>query len=99
MGRRCSNASVKGMPEALKIRREININIINRYKVAHGCKRCGYNANLNRLHLYSRNPNKKDPKIERLLKLNREDLRRILEDSDVICVNCRSLIQNQHHEL
>jgi len=90
IGRRCSNASVKGVPEAQKIRREINTNLINRYKAENGCRRCGYNTNLNRLHLHSRKPNKKDLKIEMLLKLNREDLMRELGDCEVLCVNCLS---------
>src|SRR5919108_4048890 len=79
MGRRCSNASVEDSPGAQKIRREINTNLINRYIVERGCRRCGYNSNLNRLFLHSQNPNKKAPKIEKLLKLNREDLMRELE--------------------
>ena len=93
IGRRCSNASVEGVPEAQKIRREINTNLINRYKVEHGCERCGFNMNLTRLYLHSRNPDKKAPKIEKLLKLNRQDLMRELEDYEVLCGDCHHLVQ------
>ncbi len=92
MGRRCSNASVEHVPGAQKIRREINTNLINRYKVENGCKRCGFKTNLHRLHFHSRNPAKKEPKIEKLLKLNREDLMRELADCEVLCEDCRRLV-------
>ena len=95
IGRRCSNASVKGVPPAQKIRREVNTNLINRYKVEHGCKRCGYNKNHLRLYLYTRNPHKNDPKIEKLLKLSRERLIQELEKSDILCAICRSLVQKE----
>jgi hypothetical protein len=89
IGRRCSNAPVKGVPSAQKIRSEINTNLINEYKVGCGCRLCGYNTDLIKLNLYSRNPNRKDPNIERLLKLNTKELMCILENCEVLCVNCR----------
>ena len=92
MGRRCSNASVQGVPPAQKIRKEINTNLINRYKIEHGCKLCGYNTNLNFLDLQSRGPDKKVPKIEKLLKLVSKDLIRELENCEVRCIYCRSLV-------
>ena len=91
IGRRCSNASVQGVPPAQKIRREVNTNLINHYKVEHGCRRCGYNANLNFLDLSSRSPDKKVPKIEKLLKLTHTDLTEMLENCEVLCIYCRSL--------
>jgi len=93
IGRRCSNAGVKGVPEAQKIRKEINTDLINRYKIEHGCRRCGFKTNLRRLHLHSRNPAKREPKIEKLLKLNREDLMRELENFEVLCGDCRHLLR------
>lgn len=90
--RRCSNASVKRIPAAQKIRKEINTNLINRYKIDHGCKHCGYRANLNFLGLSSQMPNKKVPKIEKLLKLAKKDLMQDLETCEVVCIYCRSLI-------
>ncbi len=95
MGRRCSNASVTELPPAQKIRREININLINEYKVEHGCKYCGYNANLNFLDLHRRRPDQKVPKIEKLLKLARKDLMQELENCEVQCIYCRSLVNNE----
>jgi len=92
IGRRCSNASVKRIPAAQKIRKEINTNLINRYKIEHGCKRCGYNANLNFLDLQSREPDKKVPKIEKLLQLPKKDLIHELENCEVQCIYCRSLV-------
>lgn len=95
MGRRCRNAPVKRVPGAQKIRREININIINRFKIAHGCKHCGFKANINKLYLNHRNAEKRDPKIEKLLKLNHEDLMRELGDCEVLCADCRRLISSE----
>jgi len=92
MGRRCSNATVNRIPQAQKIRQRINTNLINGYKLEHGCKSCGYNENLSALSLYSSDPEKKDPKIEKLLKLARKDLIQELENCEVLCANCRSLV-------
>lgn len=90
IGRRCENASVRRIPGAQKIRREINTIMINRHKVEHGCKRCGYNENPSLLHLYSGNPNKKEPKIEKLLRLTSKELFQELAMCEVFCANCRS---------
>jgi hypothetical protein len=95
IGRRCSNASVRNGSPAQKIRREVNTNLINRYKVDHGCKHCGFNASLIGLALYSGNPNKKDPNIEKLLNLSSERLMQELEKCEVHCIDCRSLVNDE----
>jgi hypothetical protein len=89
IGRRCSNAPVRGVPSALQIRSEINTKLINEYKVGCGCRLCGYSADAIRLNLYSRNPEKKDPDTEKLLKLSSKDLMESLASCEVICADCR----------
>jgi len=42
------------------------------------------------LFLHNQNPDKIAPKIEKLLKLKREDLMREIEKWDVLCLNCLS---------
>ena len=92
LGRRCSNASVIESPGAQKVRREMNTNVINRHKVEHGCKRCGYNENIHLLYLYGGSPEKKELKIEKLLKLAPKVLAQELENCEAFCVNCRSFV-------
>jgi len=92
ISRRCSNARIRRGSPAEQIRREANTRLINGYKSKHGCKRCGYNRNPDRLYLHVWNSHNKDPKIERLLKLTRDRLIQELEKSDVLCAICRSLL-------
>jgi hypothetical protein len=92
VGRRCSNARVVKIPPAQKIRREFNPNIIDRYKVEQGCKHCGYNTNPNLLNLRSHASDKKVLRIEKLLMLNRKDLMQELENCEVLCIYCCSLV-------
>ena len=87
--RRCSNASVNHIPPAQEIRRDVNTNLVNSFKVDRGCKRCGYNADFLKLSLSNRSSNKKVPDIEKLLKLTSERLSQELENCEVLCVNCR----------
>ena len=89
VGRRCSNATVRDIPGALEIRREINTNAINRFKIENGCKRCGYKSNLLRLTIYSTIGRKSAVKIGKLLRLNKADLQHRLENCEVFCIDCR----------
>ena len=91
IGRRCSNAPVKGVPPAQQIRRMINIQMINEYKVEHGCKQCGFKTSPLELSLRSRNPKEKYPNVEKLLKLNREQLMQQLEKCEPLCTKCHNL--------
>jgi len=95
ISRRCANASVRRLPAAQKIRNEINANLINRYKIENGCKHCGYRANLNFLSLSSQRSDKKAPKIKKLLMLAKKDLMQELENCEVICIYCRSLVNTE----
>jgi hypothetical protein len=98
VGRRCSNANVDYVLPAKKIRREINTKLIYQYKADHGCQRCGENKNLLKLFLYSQDQNKKELKMEKLLKLSREQLMRTFENSEVLCLNCHSPKPPHHLE-
>ena len=90
INRRCSNASVRYSPAARKLRRERNTDAINRYKVRHGCKRCGFNENLQLLYLYGGSPGRQELNIVELVKLTPRELKEVLEACQVYCVNCRS---------
>jgi hypothetical protein len=92
IGRRCSNATVKRIPGAEKVRREINTNTINRYKAEYGCKRCGYNENLLNLDLYKGVPERKALEIEKLLGMTSKELIDELENCEIFCVNCRGFV-------
>lgn len=85
----CSNANVKKAMPAEEIRREINIKLINDYKVQQGCMNCGYNKDPLKLYLCSWNPKKEETYIMRLLRLNKKDLMSNLDSCKVHCVNCR----------
>ena len=89
IGRRCSNAPVARIPGALEIRQKINTNMINRYKVLNGCKNCGYNTNHLGLSIYRGSGGKHPVKIEKLLKLNGNQLMQKLEKCEILCVSCR----------
>ncbi len=89
--RRCSNASVARIPQARKIRRKLNTDLISRYKVDHGCERCGYTSNPDRLLLHTKNPEKNDPKIEDLFQLAIQELMQELDSCEVLCANCYRL--------
>jgi hypothetical protein len=95
ISRRCSNASIKRIIPAQQIRIEANTQLINEYKVEHGCQRCGYNEDPMDLNLHSRNLHKRDPKIEKLLLLNRECLLQELGKYEVICAICYRLDHNE----
>jgi hypothetical protein len=91
ISRRCSNARTRKGSPAQEIRREFNTNLINRYKIEHGCKRCGYNRNPDRLHLQASIPGLKILKIEKLLTLKRESLLQEFKRVDFLCEICLGL--------
>jgi hypothetical protein len=101
--RRCSNAPVRGIPAAMKIRQEINIEVINRFKIRHGCKSCGtranpdvLNINPDVLEICSRKPGKKAPNLKKLVALNRAELMLELSESDVICLDCYAFPKKEY---
>jgi hypothetical protein len=96
--RRCSNASVQQVPGARKIRRDIHLNLISQFKADRGCKGCGYNENHLMLNLFSEDKGKVQVKVEKLLKLNREDLLGALNNSEVLCVTCSTPRPGHHLE-
>lgn len=94
IGRRCVNARIRSGSPLREIHREENLNLINRYKIEHGCNCCGYTANLLKLFLFWGNGKRKQPNLERLLRLRTDRLRLNLEKCYVLCVTCRDFSDN-----
>ena len=65
--RRCSNAAVTRIPGATKIRQEINVYTINRYKTSHGCECCRSRSNLMSLNYTTRTQGKRLPSSRNFL--------------------------------
>jgi hypothetical protein len=85
----CSNAKVQKGSSAENIRREINIQLINDYKVKNGCINCGYKKHPFKLYLCSPYTKIEEHYIARLLRLTKKDLISNLDNCQVHCVNCQ----------
>jgi hypothetical protein len=88
-GCRCSNAPVRRIPEALKIRQRINTELIDKYKLESGCKDCGERADPAGLLLQNKVRGKTVPKITRMLSLNQKELTAVLANCEVVCTDCQ----------
>lgn len=68
---------------------------INKFKLEHGCQRCGYNGNPLILSLHRPNPDEKDDPPAKLERMDWLHLRRALAKSDVLCVQCHYILHKE----
>lgn len=88
---RCGNGYQEDVLRLQQQKKEL----IDKFKLENGCKRCGYNSNPLILALHRRNLEEKDDLPSKLVRLDWTRLRRALEKSDVLCVNCHYLIHKE----
>lgn len=72
-----------------------NKQIIEEYKVQHGCQRCGSSASPDELYLHKRNPGEKDLSVASASNFGRKRLARELEECDVLCAVCHRLVHQE----
>lgn len=69
-----------------------NKNIVDNYKLQHGCAKCGYNTCVSALHLHHNEPKDKTSDISRMIK-QKYSLNRIMSEIQkciVVCANCHA---------
>lgn len=95
LGRRCKPC----VSDCERERRVHNRGILNRYKLKHGCARCGYRARPEALQFHHRDPRHKRFDIgQRMCSATRRLIKEI-EQCEVLCANCHAIVtaDEGHH--
>jgi hypothetical protein len=88
----CKNASNKRSKRAEKKRRLANRKFTESYKLARGCKNCGYREDSKKLQFHAPGQDRRADHINRLMRLKQESLIQELKKYDVLCGNCHAKI-------
>lgn len=82
------------MKEYQRIRKQIYWSYVANYKLLKGCKKCGFNAIPNRLHLHHKDPSTKLFSITFGYRYKEEAYLAEIEKCDVLCVKCHAQVHS-----
>ena len=88
----CKNASNERSKKAEKKRRVENRRFAESYKLARGCKNCGYREYAKTLQFHAPGRDRRADHIGKLMRLKQEHLLHELEKYDVLCRNCHDKV-------
>lgn len=83
------------MKEYQRIRKQIYWSYVANHKLLKGCKKCGFNAISNRLHLHHRDPSTKLFGITFGYRYKEEAYLAEIEKCDVLCVKCHAEVHSR----